>query len=138
MIICWTDLPIMVFLIWMCKVMGILRWTVITQSKIPESYLEMPSEKQWETKRESNDLEAVYFRWMRHWFCVPLDLSGRPYFVLTAEFTTESRRHGYRDGKEFFYAVSYCAGMNLHIKVFSRGNNHHMAEACSRHLQSTG
>ena len=31
--------------------------------------------------------------------------------------------------KEFFYAVSYSCGMNLHIKVLSGGNNHHMAEA---------
>jgi imidazoleglycerol-phosphate dehydratase len=31
--------------------------------------------------------------------------------------------------KEFFYAVSYSCGMNLHIKVLNSGNNHHMAEA---------
>ena len=31
--------------------------------------------------------------------------------------------------KEFFYAVSYSCGMNLHIKVLTPGNNHHMAEA---------
>ena len=31
--------------------------------------------------------------------------------------------------KEFFYAISYSAGMNLHIKVLAPGNNHHMAEA---------
>ena len=31
--------------------------------------------------------------------------------------------------KEFFYAVSYSAGMNLHIKMLSSGNNHHMIEA---------
>ena len=31
--------------------------------------------------------------------------------------------------KEFFYAVSYSAGMNLHIKMLSPGNNHHMIEA---------
>ena len=31
--------------------------------------------------------------------------------------------------KEFFYAVSYSAGMNLHIKVLTPGNNHHMIEA---------
>ena len=29
----------------------------------------------------------------------------------------------------FFYAVSYSAGMNLHIKMLSAGNNHHMIEA---------
>ena len=31
--------------------------------------------------------------------------------------------------KEFFYAISYTAGMNLHIKVLTPGNNHHMIEA---------
>ena len=31
--------------------------------------------------------------------------------------------------KEFFYAVSYTAGMNLHIKVLEGGNQHHMIEA---------
>lgn len=58
-----------------------------------------------------------------------LDLSGRPYLVFDAEFTTDSV--GYFDTemvKEFFYAISYSAGMNLHIKVLSGGNNHHMIE----------
>ena len=31
--------------------------------------------------------------------------------------------------REFFYAVSYSAAMNLHLKVLDGGNNHHMAEA---------
>ena len=31
--------------------------------------------------------------------------------------------------REFFYAVSYTAGMNLHIKMLSGINNHHMIEA---------
>lgn len=31
--------------------------------------------------------------------------------------------------REFFYAVSYSAAMNLHLKVIDGGNNHHMAEA---------
>lgn len=59
-----------------------------------------------------------------------IDLSGRPYLVFDAPFTTE--KIGYMDTemvKEFFYAVSYSAGMNLHIKVLTPGNNHHMAEA---------
>ena len=59
-----------------------------------------------------------------------IDLSGRPYFVWDAEFTTD--RIGDMSAemvKEFFYAVSYSCGMNLHIKVLSGGNNHHMAEA---------
>ena len=59
-----------------------------------------------------------------------VDLSGRPYLVFDGEFTAE--RVGYMDTemvREFFYAVSYSAGMNLHIKVLSPGNNHHMIEA---------
>ena len=59
-----------------------------------------------------------------------IDLSGRPYLVFDGEFTTD--RVGYMDTemvKEFFYAVSYSAGMNLHMKVLSGGNNHHMIEA---------
>ena len=31
--------------------------------------------------------------------------------------------------REFFYAVSYSAGMNLHIKMLDGINGHHMAEA---------
>ena len=59
-----------------------------------------------------------------------IDLSGRPYLKYNAEFTTD--RIGDLDTemiKEFFYAVSYSAAMNLHLKVLDGGNNHHMAEA---------
>lgn len=59
-----------------------------------------------------------------------VDLSGRPYLAFDGAFTME--RVGYMDTemvKEFFYAISYTAGMNLHIKVLSAGNNHHMIEA---------
>ena len=31
--------------------------------------------------------------------------------------------------REFFYAVSYSAAMNLHLKVLDGVNNHHVAEA---------
>ena len=31
--------------------------------------------------------------------------------------------------REFFYAVSYSAGMNLHIKMLDGVNTHHMIEA---------
>ncbi len=59
-----------------------------------------------------------------------IDLSGRPYLNFSAEFTSE--RIGTFDTemiREFFYAVSYSAAMNLHLKVLDGGNNHHMAEA---------
>ncbi|MDD6400856.1 MAG: imidazoleglycerol-phosphate dehydratase HisB [Lachnospiraceae bacterium] len=59
-----------------------------------------------------------------------LDLSGRPYLVYDLSLTTP--QVGYMDTemvKEFFYAVSYGAGMNLHIKQISGSNNHHIIEA---------
>jgi imidazoleglycerol-phosphate dehydratase len=58
-----------------------------------------------------------------------LDLGGRPYYRSDAEFPTE--RIGELDTemiREFFYAVSYSAAMNLHFKMLSAGNSHHMAE----------
>lgn len=59
-----------------------------------------------------------------------VDMGGRPYLNYDVRFTAE--RVGYLDTeliREFFYAVSYSAGMNLHIKVLDGKNNHHMAEA---------
>lgn len=59
-----------------------------------------------------------------------VDLCGRPYLNFECEFTVP--KVGYLDTeliKEFFYAVSYSAGMNLHIKMLSGSNNHHMIEA---------
>ena len=59
-----------------------------------------------------------------------IDLSGRPYFAFDAEYTTD--RVGDMDTemvREFFYAISYSAGMNLHMKVLSGTNNHHIIEA---------
>lgn len=59
-----------------------------------------------------------------------LDLSGRPYFVFDLPLTAE--KVGDLDTemiKEFFYALSYKAGMNLHIKLIHGDNNHHIIEA---------
>ena len=59
-----------------------------------------------------------------------IDLSGRPYLNFRAAFTVP--RIGGMDTemfREFFYAVSYSASMNLHMKIVEPGNNHHMAEA---------
>ena len=58
-----------------------------------------------------------------------IDLSGRPYLVFEADF--HSDRVGYFDTqmvKEFFYAVSYSAGINLHIRQLSGENDHHIIE----------
>ena len=59
-----------------------------------------------------------------------VDLCGRPYLSYESPFTVS--RCGDMDTemvKEFFYAISYAAGMNLHIKTLTPGNNHHMMEA---------
>lgn len=58
-----------------------------------------------------------------------VDLSGRPCYSSDAVFSSE--RIGDMTAemvKEFFYAVSYSAGMNLHFKVLTNGNSHHLAE----------
>lgn len=59
-----------------------------------------------------------------------VDLCGRPYLQYECTFTAP--KIGELDTeliREFFYAVSYSAGMNLHIKMLSGINQHHMAEA---------
>lgn len=59
-----------------------------------------------------------------------VDLSGRPYFSWDAEFSAEKIGDLSSEMiKEFFYAVSYTSGMNLHVKVLTNGNSHHLAEA---------
>ena len=57
------------------------------------------------------------------------DLSGRPYLYHDAEYNVQ--RLGELDTEmihDFFYAVSYSAMMNLHIKLIHGFNNHHIAE----------
>lgn len=59
-----------------------------------------------------------------------VDLCGRPYLNFDCTFPVE--RVGALDTelvREFFYAVSYSAGMNLHIKLLDGLNAHHMIEA---------
>ena len=59
-----------------------------------------------------------------------VDLCGRPYFVYDANFATPAC--GGMDtqmAREFFYAVSYAAAMNLHLKVLYGENDHHKLEA---------
>ena len=59
-----------------------------------------------------------------------VDLSGRPYYVSDASFSASMI--GDLDTEtisEFFYAVSYSAAINLHFKVFSGSNSHHICEA---------
>ena len=59
-----------------------------------------------------------------------VDLSGRPYFVFDGAFSGDKMGDmSTQMVREFFYAISYTAGMNLHLKVLSGGNDHHVAEA---------
>lgn len=59
-----------------------------------------------------------------------IDLCNRPYFAYQAQFQAE--RVGALEVelvREFFYAISYSAGMNLHLKVMDGHNAHHIIEA---------
>lgn len=61
---------------------------------------------------------------------VAIDLCGRPYFDFDCNF--DEPMIGELDTcliREFFYAISYSAQMNLHIKMLSGINGHHKAEA---------
>ena len=59
-----------------------------------------------------------------------VDLSGRPYLVYDCKIDRESI-NGFdcEMVREFFYAVSYGARMNLHIKKIFGENAHHIIEA---------
>lgn len=59
-----------------------------------------------------------------------IDLCGRPYFSFECDFPTETVGNLETQLiREFFYAISYSAGINLHIKMMSGQNSHHMIEA---------
>lgn len=61
---------------------------------------------------------------------VAIDLCNRPYLNFNYAFNVE--RVGYFETemvREFFYALSYSAGMNIHIKVLDGQNAHHVIEA---------
>ena len=61
-----------------------------------------------------------------------VDLCDRPYFVFLGEEKIVPPMVGDFDTqlvREFFYSVSYAAGMNLHFKVDAGTNAHHIIEA---------
>lgn len=61
---------------------------------------------------------------------VSIDLGGRPYLDFQCDFNTEKCGEMETDMvREFFYAVSYSAMMNIHVKMLSGVNAHHMIEA---------
>lgn len=59
-----------------------------------------------------------------------VDLCGRPYLSYDLRFAGEKMgAMSTQMVREFFYAVSYGAMMNLHLKLLTEGNDHHMCEA---------
>ncbi len=60
-----------------------------------------------------------------------VDLCSRPYYVSDVRYTVPTIGSMSTEMiGDFFYAVSYSSGMNLHLKQFYGTNNHHIAEAC--------
>ena len=61
---------------------------------------------------------------------VTVDISGRPYLSFKLDFPTEMIGGMHAEMvREFFYAVSYSFGINLHLNMISGLNSHHIAEA---------
>lgn len=59
-----------------------------------------------------------------------VDLCGRPYFVMDADFNAPMvGDFDTQLASEFFYAVSYAAMMNIHLRVITGYNEHHKIEA---------
>ena len=59
-----------------------------------------------------------------------VDLCGRPYFVMEGAQFTAPMVGGFDTElvREFFYSVSYSAAMNLHFRILSGTNAHHIIE----------
>ena len=61
---------------------------------------------------------------------VSIDLGGRPFLSFECDYRVEKCGDMETDMvREFFYAVSYSAMMNIHIKMLNGVNAHHMTEA---------
>ena len=59
-----------------------------------------------------------------------IDLCGRPYFKYNLELKSEKVGELETElVREFFYAISYSAGMNLHLRQMDGENTHHIIEA---------
>ena len=66
---------------------------------------------------------------------VALDISGRPYFVWKAAFTTS--RLGEWDTElieHWFHSFAQTAGLTLHVECLYGQNNHHIVESCYKAL----
>ncbi|MDO5134043.1 MAG: imidazoleglycerol-phosphate dehydratase HisB [Eubacteriales bacterium] len=60
-----------------------------------------------------------------------VDLCGRPYFVMEGYDFRSPMAGGFDTQlvKEFFYSISYAGAMNLHFRILSGENDHHVIEA---------
>lgn len=66
---------------------------------------------------------------------VALDISGRPYFIWKAAFT--SPRLGEWDTElieHWFHSFAQTAGLTLHVECLYGQNNHHIVESCFKGL----
>ena len=66
---------------------------------------------------------------------VALDISGRPYFIWKAAFTTP--RLGEWDTElieHWFHSFAQTAGLTLHVECLYGQNNHHIVESCYKAL----
>ena len=64
-----------------------------------------------------------------------LDISGRPYLVFKAEFSTP--RLGEMDTELFehwFHSFAGSAGVTLHVETLYGANNHHIIDSCFKAL----
>lgn len=68
---------------------------------------------------------------------VAVDISGRPYFNFDCGDEFADGKIGEFDAElipEFLRAFAYNAGINIYVKLLSRGNKHHSAEAIFKAL----
>ncbi len=102
----------------------------IIQLKIPVLSLVLRSKKQLETRKESAATEAVSSQWMKFLYSVQSTFpAGHIFHGMQSLLSEKIGDMSTEMVKEFFYAISYSCGMNLHIKVLTGGNSHHVAEA---------
>ena len=89
------------------------------------------SQRLWEIKQGSSGMASFLLPMDETLALCAVDLSGRPYLNYDARLYRRRRleRLDTEMIREFFYAVSYSAMMNLHLKILDGVNNHHMAEA---------
>lgn len=60
---------------------------------------------------------------------VVIDVSGRPYLAYNAPMIGSIGTYDAQLNEEFFRALTFNAGLTVHIDVLAGGNKHHMTEA---------